>query len=136
MTYKQAVLELEKAIKELEEYDSGWGNKVSKARLNIYHKAVNILLKSVGHAKAMPDQLTQALWEEDERREIENKRYLGDAFFVLPLASGRNALLTPRRDLAYIVDSWEAAKAIGPLAGREAPRIEKRTTAQLKGIRI
>ena len=84
----------------------------------------------------MTDRLIEALWEEDERREIENKRYLHHAFFVLPLASGRIALLTPRRDLAYIVDSWEAAKAFGPLAGREAPRVEKRTTVQLKGIRI
>lgn len=47
---------------------------------------------------------------------IENHRYLAEAFFVLPLPSGRIAVLTPRRDLFRIVNSWEEAKQCGPLA--------------------
>ncbi len=55
-----------------------------------------------------------------DEMEIENKRYLADAFFVLPLESGRIALLTPRRDLFKIVDSWEEAKLEGPKAEAHA----------------
>lgn len=52
----------------------------------------------------------------EEDLEIENNRYLDVAFFVLPLASGRIAILTPRRDLYKIVDTWEEAREIGSQA--------------------
>jgi hypothetical protein len=52
---------------------------------------------------------------------IENHRYLADAFFVLPLPSGKLAILTPRRDLFRVVESWEEARRVGPEAGREKP---------------
>lgn len=48
---------------------------------------------------------------------LENHRYLEAAFFVLPLPSGRIAILTPRRDHFATVDSWEEAMRIGPSAG-------------------
>jgi hypothetical protein len=52
----------------------------------------------------------------DDHPYIENHRYLKEAFFCLPLPSGRVAVLTPRRDLFQIVETWEEAKQIGPLA--------------------
>lgn len=54
----------------------------------------------------------------DDMMQVENERYLPAAFFVLPLASGRIALLSPRRDLYKIVETWEEAKACGPLASK------------------
>lgn len=57
-----------------------------------------------------------------EHDQIENERYLDEAFFVLPLVTGRIAILTPRRELFKIVDDWNEAKALGPLAGRAVSR--------------
>lgn len=48
----------------------------------------------------------------DEQLEIENGRYV-DAFYVLPLSSGRIAVLTPRHDLHSVVETWEEAIAAG-----------------------
>ena len=45
--------------------------------------------------------------------EIESWRYSGRAFFVLPLSSGRIAILCPNRQPYRVVDNWELAKTIG-----------------------
>lgn len=60
-----------------------------------------------------------------EKIEIDNRRYLRHAFWVLPLESGRIALLTPRRDLFKVVDNWDEAMRDGPLAeaAQLAPRL-------------
>lgn len=57
--------------------------------------------------------------------EIDNRRYLRYAFWVLPLVSGRIAVLTPRRDLFKVVDNWDEAMRVGPLAeaAQLAPRL-------------
>ena len=52
----------------------------------------------------------------DDELEIESWRYSGRAFFVLPLSSGRIAILCPNRQLYRVVDDWELAKSIGPHA--------------------
>jgi hypothetical protein len=51
-----------------------------------------------------------------DEMEAESLRYSAAAFFVLPLSSGRIAILTPRRNLFRIVADWTEAMAIGPLA--------------------
>lgn len=59
----------------------------------------------------------------EDEQEAESLRYGHKAFFVLPLSSGKIAILTPRRDLFRVVENWEEAKAVGPLA--EAAVTEK-----------
>jgi len=52
----------------------------------------------------------------DERLDIENRRYGNGAFWCLPLAVGGIAILTPRRDFYALVDTWEEACLVGPKA--------------------
>lgn len=52
----------------------------------------------------------------DEHLEIESWRYSGRAFFVLPLTTGRIAILCPNRQLYRIVDDWNLAKTVGASA--------------------
>jgi len=59
----------------------------------------------------------------EDQQEAESLRYGHKAFFVLPLSSGKIAILTPRRDLWRIVENWEEAKVVGRLA--EAAVTEK-----------
>jgi hypothetical protein len=56
-------------------------------------------------------------------QEAHSLRYSAAAFFVLPLSSGRIAILTPRRDLYRIVESWEEALVIGPCAEQSPIRV-------------
>lgn len=63
---------------------------------------------------------------------IENHRYLKEAFWVLPLPSGKIAVLTPRRELFQIVGSWDEAKKIGPLAQGEPPKQLSLPTLKLR----
>lgn len=60
----------------------------------------------------------------DDEMYLENNRYLAAAFYVLPLPSGRIAILTPRRDPFRVVESWEEALTVGPLAWSAVPRRE------------
>jgi hypothetical protein len=48
----------------------------------------------------------------DEQLEIENDKYV-KSFVVLGLSNGRIAVLTPRRELFKVVDTWEEAKIVG-----------------------
>lgn len=62
--------------------------------------------------------------------DAESRRYTDDAFFVLPLDSGKIAVLGPRRELYKIVDTWDEAKEVGPQAAPKhiqtyRPRPEK-----------
>lgn len=52
----------------------------------------------------------------EDEQEAESLRYGHKAFLVLPLSSGKIALLTPRHDLFRIVETWEEAKVVGLLA--------------------
>lgn len=49
----------------------------------------------------------------DEEMYIENHRYL-DAFFVLPLPTGRIAVLNQRREPFAIVEKWTDLATEGP----------------------
>jgi hypothetical protein len=49
----------------------------------------------------------------DDELEVESWRYSGRAFWVLPLSSGRIAILQPNRQPYRIVDDWELAKTVG-----------------------
>ena len=49
----------------------------------------------------------------DEEMEIENNRYTYRAFFVLPLSSGRIAVLHPNRSSFMVVDNWHSAIIAG-----------------------
>jgi hypothetical protein len=51
-----------------------------------------------------------------DEQEAESHRYSNLAFFVLPLESGRIAILTPRRDLFKIVSGWDEALVEGAKA--------------------
>lgn len=53
--------------------------------------------------------------------QIENERYVR-AFFVLPLLSGRIAVLGPRHDLLAVVETWDEAKAAGLKYGATVPK--------------
>jgi hypothetical protein len=57
-----------------------------------------------------------------DQREAESRRYSNAAFFVLPLESGRIAVLTPRRELFRVVEDWAEAMAVGTLAAGEPER--------------
>lgn len=59
----------------------------------------------------------------EDEQEAESLRYSHEAFYILPLSSGKIAILTPRRDLFRIVETWEEAKVVGLLA--EAAVTEK-----------
>lgn len=50
---------------------------------------------------------------DEDWQEAESLRYSRAAFFVLPLKSGKIAVLTPRRDIFAICDTWEDARVIG-----------------------
>jgi len=52
----------------------------------------------------------------DDEIEIESWRYSGRAFIVMPLSSGRIAILCPNRQPYRIVDNWELAKSVGASA--------------------
>lgn len=65
----------------------------------------------------------------DEQMEIESNRYSAAAFWVLPLESGRIAVLGPRRDLYKVVDTWDEAKVVGPEAEGTVRRIVIPTAA-------
>lgn len=52
----------------------------------------------------------------DDEQEAHSRRYSNAAFFVLPLSSGRIAVLTPTRDLYAIVDDWQAVAEVGARA--------------------
>lgn len=45
----------------------------------------------------------------EDQQEAESLRYSNEAFFVLPLESGRIAVLSPRRDLWGIASTFEEA---------------------------
>lgn len=53
---------------------------------------------------------------DNDLQEAESHRYSDLAFYVLPLESGKIAILGPRREFFKIVDTWEEAKIEGPNA--------------------
>jgi hypothetical protein len=63
--------------------------------------------------------------------EMESWRYSNKAFFVLPLSSGRIAVLQPNRQFYAWADSWEHAKELGPLAARAQEDRHVRTISAL-----
>jgi hypothetical protein len=53
---------------------------------------------------------------QNELNELNSKRYGPEAFWVLPLASGRIAVLTPNRAFYRIVANFAEAIKVGPMA--------------------
>ena len=53
---------------------------------------------------------------QNELNELHSKRYGPEAVWVLPLTSGRIAVLTPNRAFYRIVDNFAEAARVGPLA--------------------
>jgi hypothetical protein len=66
-----------------------------------------------------------------DEMEIESWRYSNRAFFVLPLTSGKIAVLQPNRQFFALVNSWDHAKEIGPHAQMEQEKNYIRTTDAL-----
>lgn len=50
----------------------------------------------------------------DDEQDAESNRYSSRVMKILPLDSGRIAVLGPRNELFRIVDTWEEAKYLGP----------------------
>ena len=66
----------------------------------------------------------------DDEMEAESGRYGPDAFTVLPLSSGRIAVLGPRRELWGITDSFALACELAAM--KRAPRQVIVTTKSVK----
>lgn len=58
--------------------------------------------------------------------EVENEKYHEKVAFILPLTSGRFAVLTPRRELYKIVGTLEEAVGLAPAAYEAARQTRKR----------
>lgn len=58
--------------------------------------------------------------------EVENEKYHEKVAFILPLSSGRFAVLTPQRRLYQIVDALEEAVGLAPAAYEAARQTWKR----------
>lgn len=50
----------------------------------------------------------------EDEQEAESYRYSTRTMKILPLTSGRIAVLGPRNELFRIVDTWDEAKGLGP----------------------
>lgn len=59
----------------------------------------------------------------EDEQEAESNRYSSRVMKILPLDSGRIAVLGPRNELFRIVDTWEEAKYLAPeIYGVYTPR--------------
>lgn len=95
---------------EIEEFlDEGNHDKSIEPRLR------ELIKKAEGAGRATAYDCETSVVPSDHN-EAHSLRYSRAAFFVLPLASGRIAVLTPRRDLFAIADTWTEACEIGPWA--------------------